>query len=478
MSSIIVGLMLFAWATAGAQWPPLTNRVPPGAVSRPRLLSFALPYPGWELFSDSASWHEFLQQQALFQAYAPGDQSPEYQFRGPNAWMDVDFSRHEVLLVGLQWTSGCDNQFDIIAEIRTARRERVAYLDPSPFREELTCSAAVDPFDIVLIPRSKKPLRVVMRDQNGRPTLRYAPPAAQWWVQVSLAAALDTSSDPVRAHARAVSRRTLVLDTLGPEVYRAISRAAYLEKDEWIRNALAQNPAATRDLETLAWLSSGRPYEHAERKARLLLLPRFGLLIGRDSSAPLPWLDAVVESLGYYETDGPNHTPMYSDVAMALALNPAIHRSRDVLLRLTSNTYRYPQAQAAACRAWAQRYPPSYQIGPDSLGRVYTWSPMCSSVPTRTQSPSRAQAPRLYDSGRPIPAGTRVAIQFNNERPIFEVADGKGGPQILYHGRELNTDELKSVRVLPRNEARQRFKNKTLDFAIVIEVQASRSHRP
>ena len=380
MRAILLGAALFAWTAAGAQ-PRMTRRVPPGAVSRLYVPYVTLPFPGWALVSDSASWHQFLEQQALFQSGAFGDQGVEMQFGRSPRWaaslMDVDFTRNEVLVVGLGGTSGCSNQFDIIAKIITTTQERLAYLDQTS-REALTCSAYVNPIDAVVISRSDKPLRIVMRDQAGRPTKRHDPPPAQWWVAVSLAAALDTSGDLPRTHARIVSRRALALDTAAePRAYRAIARALYLKVDDWVKTALRENPAATRDLETLAWLSSGEPFSQAERPARVLLLPRFGLQIAGDSSVPLPWLDALTESLMYEETYGPNRTPMHPDVAMALARNPAIQRSREVLRRLTMDAQRYPEAQRVACHEWAQRYPPSYQYPPDSQGRVYTASPQC-----------------------------------------------------------------------------------------------------
>jgi len=64
---------------------------------------------------------------------------------------------------------------------------------------------------------------------------------------------------------------------------------------------------------------------------------------------------------------------------------------------------------------------------------------------------------RLYDGGTPLAAGTRLGIQFNNEPLIILVADGRGGPPILYHGRELNPDQFKSIIILKAKEARERF---------------------
>src|ERR1035437_10652540 len=83
-------------------------------------------------------------------------------------------------------------------------------------------------------------------------------------------------------------------------------------------------------------------------------------------------------------------------------------------------------------------------------------------------TPTHAEHPiRLHD-GAPAPAGTRFAIQINNEPAIVQVADGRGGPLILYHGKKLNPDDLKSLRILRTKEARERFGDQTLDAAILI----------
>ena len=65
----------------------------------------------------------------------------------------------------------------------------------------------------------------------------------------------------------------------------------------------------------------------------------------------------------------------------------------------------------------------------------------------------------------------RLAIQFNKEPPIVRVSDGQGGPPILYHGRELNPNEVKSIVVLRGKEARDRFNDRKLDAAILIELK-------
>jgi hypothetical protein len=77
----------------------------------------------------------------------------------------------------------------------------------------------------------------------------------------------------------------------------------------------------------------------------------------------------------------------------------------------------------------------------------------------------------LIEHGTLPPAGIRFAIQINNEPPIVQVSDGRGGPPILYHGHELNPDQLKSIVVLRGKEARERFRDQKLDAAILIELK-------
>ena len=77
----------------------------------------------------------------------------------------------------------------------------------------------------------------------------------------------------------------------------------------------------------------------------------------------------------------------------------------------------------------------------------------------------------LVEHGTLPPAGMRLAIQFNNEPPIFQVSDGQGGPPLLYHGHTLNRQQVKSVVVIRGKEARERFRDRKLDAAILIELK-------
>ena len=89
-------------------------------------------------------------------------------------------------------------------------------------------------------------------------------------------------------------------------------------------------------------------------------------------------------------------------------------------------------------------------------------------VPSRVQSGHRVS---LIENWTPPAAGTRFAIQINNEPATVHVADGHGGPPILYRGQTLNPNRLKSIIMLKTKEARERFGDQTLDAAILIELK-------
>jgi hypothetical protein len=84
---------------------------------------------------------------------------------------------------------------------------------------------------------------------------------------------------------------------------------------------------------------------------------------------------------------------------------------------------------------------------------------------------ARTEHPVTLNDWNPTPAGTRIAFQVNNEPPVIQVSDGRGGPPILYHGHDINPDQLKSIRVLKGKEARDRFGDQTLDAAIIMEFK-------
>src|SRR3954467_11158506 len=85
---------------------------------------------------------------------------------------------------------------------------------------------------------------------------------------------------------------------------------------------------------------------------------------------------------------------------------------------------------------------------------------------------AKAERPLLHISDwAPVPAGTRLLYQFNDERPIVLVTDGHGGPPLLYQGHPLNPDQIKSIMILKKRDARERFGDQTLDAAILIELK-------
>jgi hypothetical protein len=57
------------------------------------------------------------------------------------------------------------------------------------------------------------------------------------------------------------------------------------------------------------------------------------------------------------------------------------------------------------------------------------------------------------------------------------VTDGRGGPLLLYHGKRIKPDDLKSIRALNKEEARAHFGDPTLDAAMIIELKDDPSRK-
>jgi hypothetical protein len=89
-------------------------------------------------------------------------------------------------------------------------------------------------------------------------------------------------------------------------------------------------------------------------------------------------------------------------------------------------------------------------------------------------APEPAPQTRIHLDGYPPlirPIGDRFAVQFNDEPPIVQVSDGRGGPPISYHGQPVMADRVKSIRILTADEARDRFKDQTLVGAVLFELK-------
>ena len=100
------------------------------------------------------------------------------------------------------------------------------------------------------------------------------------------------------------------------------------------------------------------------------------------------------------------------------------------------------------------------------------WIVACArQAPVITSTQVEHPALLLHHEGTPPAAGTRLMIQFNNEPVILWVADGLGGPPILYHGKKLVSNSIKSIRTLLAQEIRQRFGDQKNDGAILIELK-------
>jgi hypothetical protein len=108
-----------------------------------------------------------------------------------------------------------------------------------------------------------------------------------------------------------------------------------------------------------------------------------------------------------------------------------------------------------------------------STSFLAAWAMIVVACAHHTPVPTRAQQPeyRIHTGQVIKPAGERTVIQFNDEPGVIYVSDGKGGPVINYHGQPLRDEQVKSIRSLTANEARQRFGDATLTGAMLIGLK-------
>jgi hypothetical protein len=107
----------------------------------------------------------------------------------------------------------------------------------------------------------------------------------------------------------------------------------------------------------------------------------------------------------------------------------------------------------------------------DTVRVVLRQSNMTLQTPITTSAPSDKPVRLGPERGSPLPLGTRLAIQFNNEPVIIQVSDGHGGPLITYRGQVLTYDQIKGIYVLKAKEARDRYGDQTLAGAILVELK-------
>lgn len=318
-----------------------------------------IPEAGWALITEPGRWEK------LWRDYGAETTTDDGTIHVPAA-PAVDFNHRQVLAVSLGPSSGCSNRIQLVERVIDEPSERVVIInlfhDDAPL---VTCGMNIEPVDLVLLPRSPKPIRLaITSDRQGRaPPL---PPPAAWWVPLSAAAALDTGRTPAERRAYEVSRRVLPRDPSLPFTdYRILAVAAYQSRDWVIRHKLLRNPRAMSDKTVVAWLAADRD---ADRTVRLDFLARFGLVVASDPGAPRPWLELLTELLTYHETVGTDGQPRYPEVALALTRNTTILEDSVLAGRLTYATQWYRDVHAAACRAYLERYPATIVFERDSGG--------------------------------------------------------------------------------------------------------------
>ena len=94
----------------------------------------------------------------------------------------------------------------------------------------------------------------------------------------------------------------------------------------------------------------------------------------------------------------------------------------------------------------------------------------CAHAPlaAEEQSAPPARVDEQWDSRHTRP---RVAIQFNDEPAFIRNLGGGDGAPIMYRGKPINPDRIKTIDVLKAKEARERFGDPNLDYALLIEIQ-------
>jgi hypothetical protein len=327
--------------------------------------------PGWARITSTSQW------EMLWRNY--GQESWDSDgFMVVAQAPTVDFGTHEILAFSYGSTNCGHFPLDI-AHIIDTSNERVVVLvrevSPDDGIPRDTCTAMYARIDLILTPRSTKPLRFEVRAGE-----RFSPPPpADWWTPLSVSAALDTGTSPSQRLARRISRRVLPRDTtLSPTEYEFLAANAYFSKDRDIQSKLMGNPRAMRVKGALGWIAADSGI-HPRRRIQLMFLERFGLEVASDTAAPLPWLATLLDIMRSGEVIGPNRVGRFPEVALALSGNTTLLDSPIHAATLTWGLSYYPEAVTQACRGYQQRYPPTIVVGRDSNGAVWTTGSNCPS---------------------------------------------------------------------------------------------------
>jgi hypothetical protein len=319
--------------------------------------------PGWAVIDDSVKWATLWH---VYGVESFADDGRVLVQPSP----PIDFRRDQVLAVSFGATSGCGGSAAFVMRVTEHSRERLVEIDPHDFLDDGPCAMIVYPVDFVTVPRSPK--RVRLRRALSADTSVALPPAAEWWIPLSVSAALDTGRTPRERLRHELSLRTLPRDsTLPLDDYRRLAAAAYAARQWETQMKLLQNPRAGGDKVVLGWLAAGGELPSA-RQVPFRFLARYGLEVASDPEAAGPWLEVLMRTLTDGRTRGADRVPGYPDVALALTRNPALLADSVLASRLTYATQWYPEIHADACRAYLARHRSTLVFQRDSTGRPTT----------------------------------------------------------------------------------------------------------
>lgn len=285
----------------------------------------------------------------------------------------IDFGRVRVLGISFGATSGCGGPSAFVKRVFEDQREWVVEVDPHDFVDAGPCASMVYPVDFVTVPRSSKPVRLVRA--AGADTSVRLPPAADWWIPLSVSAALDIGRTPGERRRHELSLRVLPRDSTLPLAdYRRLAKAAYATRDYFTQQKLFQNPRAggDGDKEVLGWLAAANELSSAYGVPQRFLTT-YGLEVASDPTAPRVWLQALMRTLPPAHAVAPTSRFPYSHFALELTRNPGLLADSVLALRLTYTTQSYPEAHASACRAYLARYPRTLVFRRNSIGQPTTF---------------------------------------------------------------------------------------------------------
>lgn len=262
----------------------------------------------------------------------------------------IDFRRYMLVAVGFDGTSGCSNQFWWIWHIRTMPDSVVVELGISD-EPSLTCAMIIEPLDVVRIPRTNKPILF----RSISPEL-VVPDTAPWWNPPNWAA-----WDALDPHLRGAFLAAWARDpTTRQEDLVGIARRG--GSDWTIARVLLDRPEVRESPAALACLVHA-PSDDG-RRARRLLVVRYGVRLGRDTASSPELLRILIDELG--------EDTSFSAAARTLVANMTVRDDRQLLREVIIRTDKYPEVFQEACRLYVTRWP-AWKTVRDVNGHLTTY---------------------------------------------------------------------------------------------------------